>query len=63
MEIRKAKIKEEGSCTFCQRGELKLNGMGLDFPYDEIIYIRGNHTVIRLCQECFNKIIGFKEYI
>lgn len=61
MKARILKVKDIGSCTYCRRGELKADGMGLDFPYDEVIEISGNQSTSRLCYECAKKVAVLTE--
>ncbi|GKV54260.1 hypothetical protein NCCP2222_02070 [Sporosarcina sp. NCCP-2222] len=56
MKARIKKVSEVGSCSYCDISELKPNGMGLDYPYDEVIEISGRQVVSRLCFECAGKL-------
>jgi hypothetical protein len=50
MKIDKRNIKSiysRGSCSFCSKGELSKNGMGIEFPYEEVIVIYGNGVEVR----------------
>jgi len=49
-------IGDTGSCNFCNRGTLRKDGMGLDFPYNHVYVIRGNSVVINICRECIKEI-------
>lgn len=33
------KVRGVGSCSYCEKGGLKVNGMGLNYPYDEVVVI------------------------
>lgn len=62
MKARVKKIQEVGSCSYCEKGELKADGMGLEYPYDEVVEISGKQVVSRLCFECVQKLSEFQEF-
>jgi hypothetical protein len=45
-----------GSCMDCQKGTLRKNGNGLEYPYEYVCEIEIGRTVIRLCRECLEKL-------
>ncbi|MGE6260892.1 hypothetical protein ACQKCU_23950 [Heyndrickxia sporothermodurans] len=61
MKARILKVKEVGSCSYCEKGELKPDGMGLNYPYDEVVEISGKQVVSRLCFECVEKLTELKK--
>lgn len=63
MKARIKKVSEVGSCSYCDKSELKPNGMGLDYPHDEVIEISGQRVGSRLCFECAGKITALQRSI
>ena len=52
MEITKQNIKDAGSCNFCNKGVLKTDGFGLNYPYSKVYVIKGKCVAINICFEC-----------
>ncbi|NJJ38565.1 hypothetical protein [Paenibacillus apii] len=50
---------EHGSCHYCQKGELKEDGMGLKYPYKEMVQLEGTYLSSNICYECFGKVLEF----
>ncbi|MGD6829086.1 hypothetical protein [Bacillus pumilus] len=61
MEISIKRIKEAGSCNYCDRGI--VNGITLLYPYDEIIEVKGNQTSTRFCKDCFKRLSDFNQQV
>jgi len=61
MKARIKKVSEIGSCNYCDKGELRADGMGLDYPYDEVIEIEGRQKTSRLCYECASEVATLYE--
>lgn len=61
MKARILKVTDAGSCTYCDNSTLRVDGMGLEYPYDEVIEISGNQSTSRLCFECAGKIAALIE--
>ena len=61
MEIRIEKRKEAGSCNYCERAT--VNGNSVQYPYDEVIEVKGNQTSTRFCKDCFKKLSEFNQYV
>lgn len=61
MEIRIEKRKEAGSCNYCDRAT--VNGNWVQYPYDEVIEVKGNQTSTRFCKDCFKKLSEFNQYV
>lgn len=65
MKVIKVKVGGDysrGSCNFCSKGELNHSGMGLIYPYDYILDLKGDAISVRICEECFEKLktVSFK---
>ena len=61
MEVRKKKIKEIGSCNFCDRGMIGKDN-NLRFDYRTIFEITAKNMTIRICRGCLDElIIEFKK--
>lgn len=63
MEIHIEKRQEVGSCNYCDRSEVKADGMGLDYPYEEVVHVKGNQISTRFCFDCFKKLKNFNKFI
>ena len=61
MKIHIKERQEVGSCNYCDKGVISLSGMGLNYPYDEVIEVKGIQTSTRFCFECFKKLNNFKK--
>jgi hypothetical protein len=46
-----------GACSDCHREILSKNGLGLDYPYENVCEIKIGSTVVRLCRECMGDLI------
>ncbi len=57
MNIEKRDLRD-GSCNFCRRGELSLDGNGLTYPYKEVTQVSsdGCGISVRFCDECLKKL-------
>jgi len=55
VRIRKGTVDNEGSCNYCSKGALSMGGT-LNYPYKEVITVRGNHVTTVFCEECFNEL-------
>lgn len=58
MKVELIGVKVEGSCNYCEKGHLKSDGMGLDFPYKKVIKVTGNTINTRFCKECFERLVN-----
>ena len=63
MKIRIEKVDEIGACNYCNRSELKSDGMGLDYPYEETVHVKGNGISTRFCFDCLEELSNFKQYL
>lgn len=57
--IKEIVTQSGSSCNFCQKGELKENRVGLNFPYEEIIrFSRSKDDGISpaICRECLDEL-------
>ncbi|MNC19163.1 hypothetical protein D3C75_670900 [compost metagenome] len=50
---------DNGSCHYCERGTLKKDGYGLDYPYTQMVRIEGRSMVTNCCFECFEVFSNF----
>lgn len=55
-------VNKAGSCNYCDKGELSV-GNTLNYPYTEVIVVRGNHIETRFCKECFEKLTKYNDYL
>lgn len=58
MDVRIALAKAVGSCNFCNRGELNELGLGLNYPYIEVIVFSreiGGGLTPRICADCLDE--------
>ena len=56
MNITKKNIKEVGSCNFCNKGKLAINGHGLIYPYSYVLVVHKPDVIeARFCEECFKE--------
>lgn len=46
----------EGSCNFCNKGEISISKTSLIYPYNDIVEIQGTNSSVRFCKECFEKL-------
>jgi hypothetical protein len=58
MEIKKLSVELNGSCSDCQRGTLRKNGIGMDYPYNYTYHVKVGPIVFRVCEDCRKKLIG-----
>jgi len=60
MIVTKSILKiDRGSCNFCNRGRLKDDGHGLEYPYDfvyEFIRSGGNGFKASICEDCLMEL-------
>lgn len=56
MELKRVSIHEDGSCNYCNRGKLSITGQSLNYPYKEVIVVRGNYITSVFCDDCFNEM-------
>lgn len=33
MKVKIKKVRDVGACSYCDKGELQSNGLGLEYPY------------------------------
>lgn len=62
MEIRIEKRKVAGSCNYCDRATI-YGRSWVQYPYDEIIEVKGNQTSTRFCKDCFRRLSDFNQYV
>ncbi len=46
----------DGSCNFCQRGELKREGARRRYPYTMVTEAVGSGIAVRFCDECLHRL-------
>ncbi|WP_336786603.1 hypothetical protein [Paenibacillus sp. MMO-177] len=57
MTVEEAKHTEASStCNYCSRGKLRPSGTGLEYPYKEIVIVKGTYVVSCFCPDCFEEI-------
>lgn len=62
MEISVKGRKEAGSCNYCDRAE--VYGISwVQYPYEEIIEVKGNQTSTRFCKDCFKRLSEFNQHV
>lgn len=62
MIITPTTIDKEGSCNFCDKGELSIGGMSLIYPYKKVYSIysgSGGGIKARVCESCAKQFIQF----
>jgi len=60
MKISKEKIKDVGSCNFCNKETLRDIGYGLDYPYSHVYEFESEQSGgirVRMCDECFDEFV------
>ena len=60
MEINIVKVRHEGSCNYCDKSIMRADGMGLEYPYDKVVEVKGYGIKTRFCFECFRQLASFK---
>lgn len=60
MFVIKEIVSQTGSsCNFCQKGELRKDGMGLNFPYEKILRFsrsKNDGMAPAICKECLDEL-------
>ena len=51
------------ACNHCNKGELKENKKGLDYPYLESYEIRIGNTQVKLCLDCLKRLFKEIEFV
>lgn len=57
MKVKRGHIKDLYSCNGCKRGKLKEQGIGMDYPYEEVTVIEAINISISLCDDCLKEVI------
>lgn len=57
MRVTRGNIKDLYSCNGCRRGKLKEQGIGMDYPYQQVTVIEAIQTSIRLCDDCLKEVL------
>lgn len=59
MDVRIKNTITEGSCNYCEKGKLSSGGIGLIYPYNQVV-VKGKSISTRFCKECFEKLANMK---
>lgn len=60
LSIKHSTIKKEGSCNFCNRGQLSESGDSLVFPYTQVVKVtrrEGSGIAVVICDNCLDELI------
>ncbi|MCK9544584.1 MAG: hypothetical protein M0R03_21395 [Novosphingobium sp.] len=62
LRVKKEIVKKDCcSCNFCNKGTLKVNGVGLEYPYEEVYSFTidrdgGSGLLANICKECLKEL-------
>jgi hypothetical protein len=54
MKVERTDLRD-GSCNYCDRGEMSHNPLKMIYPYKEVITIEGRSVVTKMCDKCVNQ--------
>lgn len=63
MKVTVKDINQVGPCNYCDKSELREDGLGLEYPYNKVILLEGNYMVTRFCKNCFKELMEYKSIL